>query len=139
MVCATTNFHVFFFLMVVMWIWLPGYRAKNFHCTFFYYHNVMASDNCNKNLEQHLQLHLQRLGVSVLQHKQQLALTILDRGVDCFIVLPTGYGKKLVYQLSPFQDDNSGEKKSLFNNICQTFLYDDNIIIVMIMVMMINC
>ena len=34
MLCATINFHIFF-LMVVMWIRLPGNRAKNFHCACF--------------------------------------------------------------------------------------------------------
>ena len=46
---------------------------------------------------------LLKLGISQLKHHQQLILQALtNREEDVVVVLPTGYGKSLSFQVAPF-------------------------------------
>ena len=46
------------------------------------------------------------LGVKALKDKQKEAIYNFVRGQDCFVILPTGYGKTLCYALLPFVFDH---------------------------------
>ena len=45
---------------------------------------------------------LLKLGISQLKHHQQLILEALTNREDVVVVLPTGYGKSLSFQVAPF-------------------------------------
>ena len=47
-----------------------------------------------------------QLGVTALKDKQKEAIHNFVRGHDCFVILPTGYGKTLCYALLPFVFDH---------------------------------
>ena len=42
------------------------------------------------------------LGITSLRDHQKKVLEYVQAGMDCFVVLPTGSGKSLSYQLAPF-------------------------------------
>lgn len=47
----------------------------------------------------------QRLGYSTLKDKQLEAIVTFVQGNDCFIALPTGYGKSAIYGVLPYVFD----------------------------------
>ena len=49
---------------------------------------------------------MNQLGVSTLKDKQKEAIHNFVRGHDCFVILPTGYGKTLCYALLPLVFDH---------------------------------
>ena len=53
---------------------------------------------------------MDQLGVSTLKDKQKEAIHNFVRGHDCFVILPTGYGKTLCYALLPFVFDHLRKK-----------------------------
>ena len=57
----------------------------------------------------HLKPHLAKLGISKLTdiQKECIQLLILS-SEDLYVVLPTGTGKSILFQLAPFIQDNTG-------------------------------
>ena len=53
-----------------------------------------------------VQFAMDQLGVKALKDKQKEAIYNFVRGQDCFVILPTGYGKTLCYALLPFVFDH---------------------------------
>ena len=53
---------------------------------------------------------MDQLGVSTLKDKQKEAIHNFVRGHDCFVILPTRYGKTLCYALLPFVFDHLRKK-----------------------------
>ena len=53
-----------------------------------------------------VQFAMDQLGVTALKDKQMEAIQNFVRGHDCFVILPTGYGKTLCYALLPFVFDH---------------------------------
>ena len=58
-------------------------------------------DDFKAIFETSLQSILPRFGLTELKNEQKKALFYLLSGKDVFINLPTGFGKSLIYQLSP--------------------------------------
>lgn len=58
-------------------------------------------DDFKAIFETSLQSILPRFGLTELKDEQQKALFYLLSGKDVFVNLPTGFGKSLIYQLSP--------------------------------------
>ena len=53
------------------------------------------------------------LKVETLKDKQKEAICSFVNGRDCFIILPTGYGKTLCYVLLPYVFDPFVERQGL--------------------------
>ena len=51
--------------------------------------------------------YMTKLGVKELTSEQREALTHISQCADTFIVLPTGSGKSLLFQLAPFCNANN--------------------------------
>ena len=52
-------------------------------------------------IDEAIEVSMKRLGYSHLKSKQRQAISLFLRGNDCFVSLPTGYGKCLCYVLLP--------------------------------------
>ena len=58
-------------------------------------------DDIKAIFEKNLQSILPRFGLAELKNEQKKALFYLLSGKDVFVNLPTGFGKSLIYQLTP--------------------------------------
>ena len=58
-------------------------------------------------LSAELSSYMTKLGVTDLTSEQREALTHISQCADTFIVLPTGSGKSLLFQLAPFCNANN--------------------------------
>jgi len=54
---------------------------------------------------------LQRFGLTELKNEQKKALFYLLSGKDVFVNLPTGFGKSLIYQLSPLVAEELSKRR----------------------------
>ena len=59
-----------------------------------------------------------RLGYMAMKAKQIEAITAFVNGKDTFIVLPTGYGKSLVYAVLPLVFDSLRGTELMILSIC---------------------
>ena len=58
------------------------------------------------------------LGVERLKEKQEEAIKTFVKGRDCFVILPTGYGKTLCYVLLPYVFDRLRKKERTCIVLC---------------------
>ena len=56
--------------------------------------------------------------IQVLRKEQQLRLVNLDHGKDIFAILPTGFGKNLIFQLFPRLAKAAAMKSNVFDRGC---------------------
>lgn len=63
------------------------------------------SDHTDREIDRAIDLAMKKLRYSSLKDKQREAITHFLKGYDCFVSLPTGYGKSLCYALLPYAFD----------------------------------
>jgi superfamily II DNA helicase RecQ len=66
----------------------------------------MAEQHCTSAaLDRAIDLAVKTLGYSKLREKQREAIVAFVNGHDCFVSLPTGYGKYICYAVLPYLFD----------------------------------
>ena len=77
---------------------------------------VDTRDDFQAIFETSLQSILPRFGLTELKNEQKKALFYLLSGKDVFVNLPTGFGKSLIYQLSPLVAEELSKRRYQNNN-----------------------
>ena len=75
-------------------------------------------------VEQAMRFAMTELKVETLKDKQKEAICSFVNGRDCFVILPTGYGKTLCYVLLPYVYDHLRGKTRSSIVICVSPLTD---------------
>ena len=65
-----------------------------------------------------IDLAVKKLGYKKLKDKQREAIVQFVNGHDCFISLPTGYGKSVCYAVLPYLFDTLKQKKDSSTVLC---------------------
>ena len=85
------------------------YVHKHVHKNKYVMHATIRSTQTHtkcKTVERAVSFAMTELKVETLKNKQKEAICSFVNGRDCFVILPTGYGKTLCYVLLPYVFDH---------------------------------